>query len=80
MLFEHYGESVFRFDPQCMSPANPAAELVLEFLPQLLFRAAKPLSWEKDTVLAIANWRVLHGRGHPPLDESMRELQRIYVK
>lgn len=80
MLFRHCGKQVFRFDPQCMRPANEPAQQVTEWISEALASRREKLTWENDCAIVVDNWRMVHGRGDQPTNELTRELQRIYVK
>lgn len=80
LLFRMNSEQVFRFDPQCMRPANGASQSVVTWLPEVMEQHTASLEWRKDEAIVLHNWRVLHGRGHQPNEEGYRELQRIYVE
>lgn len=71
----------FRYDRQCMAPANPAAREVDEYIrSRLPETAVQQISWSDGTAVVIANWQSLHGRGPEPPQEQERILQRIYVE
>ena len=68
----------FRYDGQCMTPANSAAQEVNEYLTSAAPEMATQLiSWSEGTAVVIANWLSLHGRGPKPPDEQERIVQRI---
>lgn len=70
----------FRYDRQCMIPANPAAREVDECICSAAFGSAiRQIEWSVGTAVVIANWQALHGRGPEPQRETERILQRIYV-
>lgn len=69
------GYSKFRYDPICMSPQDQRARETAEFLHGLDDRAVEH-QWTPGTVLIVANWFVLHGRGDASKD-SEREMKRI---
>jgi len=77
------GENFFRFDVGCMYPVNKNSENILKILQRKLLKASKiEVSWRKNKVLIIDNWRVLHGRGAPNQvlgSLSTRELHRVLV-
>jgi hypothetical protein len=80
MRFKTADQVGLRYDPLCMSPANPAARRAKLFLEDCFKKnSVCEFSWTKDTALVILNWKVLHGRGIQPLHESDRVLHRIYV-
>lgn len=74
------GAMLFRFDPMCMQPINPAARSLLVAI------GAAPIEKHADTVqwcdlgtLVLDNWRVIHRRRRVN-DASMRILARTYVE
>ena len=70
----------FRFDRQCMLPANSAAREIDEYIRIGLPRTAvKQISWSGEAAVVVANWQSLHGRGPEPSEERERIIQRIYV-
>jgi hypothetical protein len=70
----------FRYDRQCMTPANSAARKVDEYIcSQLPETAINRIVWSETTAMVVANWQSLHGRGPEPPQEQQRILQRIYV-
>lgn len=71
----------FRYDRQCMTPANSAAQEVDEFMSSgLPETATQQISWADGIAVVIANWHSLHGRGPKPPLEQERILQRVYVE
>ncbi|HWF37566.1 MAG TPA: hypothetical protein VG322_03545 [Candidatus Acidoferrales bacterium] len=71
----------FRYDRQCMAPANSAAREVDEYMHfEAVGAAVRQVSWSDGTAVVIANWQALHGRGPEPPQEAERILQRIYVR
>ena len=70
----------FRYDRQCMTPANTAAREVDECIRSgILETAVQQMYWSDGVALVVANWQCLHGRGPEPPQELERILQRIYV-
>ena len=70
----------WRYDAQCMVPANEAAVRVKEMLSRLLPTSqTERIEWAKDVAAVLCNWQVLHGRGPSPQEENHRLLERIYV-
>ena len=81
MKFNHSHQDGWRFDPNCMSPVNEAAERVaMQF--SLRMNRCHPFSvnWTIGKAVVIDNWRALHGRGPRPFREGGRLLHRIYVE
>lgn len=71
----------FRYDRQCMTPGNPAAQEVDEYISsELPESVVQQVSWSTGTAIVVANWQSLHGRGPEPPREQERILQRIYVE
>jgi hypothetical protein len=72
---------IWKFDPQCMYPANKHA---LDFL--MAYRTAvtsgmyEEIHWSSNEAVILANWFSMHGRGNQPFGETLRLLQRIYVE
>jgi hypothetical protein len=72
---------VWRYDAQCMEPANRAAKRVNEVIKEKLAEGIKDhIDWTQHSVTVIRNWNVLHGRGPMPVNEHCRLLERIYVE
>jgi len=71
---------VWRYDRQCMTPANSAAKEIAEAVDCLSAGLADEIQWRADNAVVIANWVVLHGRGPEPANEAVRNLERIYVR
>ena len=77
-----FGECIgWRYDAQCMNPANDAARQVNSRL-----KAVTPtfetetVIWEEGLAVIVCNWKMLHGRGPMPVNEKRRILERIYVE
>jgi hypothetical protein len=71
----------WRYDQQCMSPANEAAHQTRELLgARLTHSRIQCIHWTEDLALVLCNWNVLHGRGPSPREESGRILDRVYVE
>lgn len=81
MKFRHEGNTGWRYDVQCMAPANAVAVEVRELLGPLL-TASQPVAidWGPDLAVVVSNWEILHGRGPAPPDETDRILERVYVE
>jgi alpha-ketoglutarate-dependent taurine dioxygenase len=71
----------WRYDPQCMIPANEAARRVesriKDVLPSLEIEVVR---WEEGAAVIVCNWTMLHGRGPMPVNEKRRILERVYVE
>jgi len=81
MRFQSGNASGWRYDTQCMRPANLAARKMCELTPRMIKGTRQHIiEWSDDTAVVITNWHVLHGRGPDPHQEGIRELHRIYVR
>ena len=81
MVFKVGNERCWRYDTQCMSPANKAASQVRQILNTRMAEIRETeLYWTKGTSVVVDNWKVLHGRGPMPVGERQRILERIYVE
>lgn len=80
MKFSVAGQVGFRYDAQCMRPANSSAFLIREALePLLSYDRGEGVDWEYDVAIVVNNWQALHARGPGPSDEGARILERMYV-
>ena len=80
MKFSIGGQGGFRYDGQCMRPANAAALLIRDALVSILsYDRAEPVDWENDVAIVVDNWQALHARGPSPVKEGPRVLERVYV-
>jgi hypothetical protein len=80
MKFSVSGQVGFRYDNQCMHPANSAAFLIREALePLLSYDRGEDINWKHDVAVVVSNWQALHARGPSPLNEESRTLERVYV-
>ena len=71
----------WRYDSNCMLPANDAAREVEKILRPIIHRQrGEAVNLSHGDVIIIANWLVLHGRGPMPIDENDRVLERVYVR
>jgi len=83
LSFVHEGKEGFRYDPNCMKPANNAARQIDEIIRQQCFGlTGKSIKWIPNRVAIIDNWAWLHARGESsaPSESKSRTLQRIYLK
>ncbi len=81
MRFRAGDRGGWRYDGQCMSPANGAAVKLQELLPHIMSsKRAEYIRWTGHLAAVLCNWEVLHGRGAGPLDEGDRVLERVYVE
>jgi hypothetical protein len=72
--------SGWRYDMDCMTPANaPAAEVNEILRPLVTAGRGDCIRWSRDTAVVLANWKVLHGRGPEPDGEGIRIIERLYV-
>jgi len=79
MSFAYEGRGGNRFDPNFMRPANAAAKIVKPLFAQCALLLMSTISWKAGRVVVIDNWRCMHARGAPPLNEGVRLLERIYL-
>ena len=71
----------WRYDCDCMSPANPAAVEVDKLLrPFVISAPTDCIEWSGQMAVVLSNWSVLHGRGPAPPDEGLRVVERLYVR
>ena len=72
----------FRYDRGCMSPADPAFTFAGELFEQALNQAPHVrLEWQRDDLVIVDNWRMMHGRtAAKGRDVGLRRLQRILVQ
>jgi alpha-ketoglutarate-dependent taurine dioxygenase len=82
MRFQCDGTRGWRFDPITMVPINAAALTLQPALDHILrwHDQRMSISWTDISCIIIDNWRVLHARGAPPVNEGHRQLFRIYVR
>jgi hypothetical protein len=80
LRFRH-GHSVgWRYDGDCMFPANAAAVEVDTILRPLVGGGRGDcINWSSDRAVVLSNWNVLHGRGPEPPGEGNRIIERLYV-
>lgn len=71
-----------RYDRGCMTPADPAFTPAGEYFEQALRQASHVrLEWQRNDLVIIDNWRMLHARAAAEgLDAGSRRLQRILVQ
>jgi hypothetical protein len=70
----------WRFDGQCMFPANATArQMSAAVQNQTIQQKIEQIDWSTGCAAVISNWTVLHGRGPAPNDERDRVLERVYV-
>jgi alpha-ketoglutarate-dependent taurine dioxygenase len=75
------GSLGWRYDAQCMLPANRAAIDLQGVLDRVTTDVSRThVAWMGDEAVVLSNWRVLHGRSAAPEQEQERILQRIYVR
>lgn len=71
-----------RFDPGCMSVADPQFEPAAEMLRSAISDLSKvAVDWKSGLTVIVDNWRILHGRaiGHGG-DAGERRLKRVLVR
>lgn len=76
------GGMVVRYDRGCMAPADPTFTLAGELFEQALRQAPHVrLEWQRDDLVIIDNWRMLHARAAAEgRDTASRRLQRVLVQ
>jgi hypothetical protein len=80
MKFCVAGSPGWRFDGQCMFPANAAARQIVDAIDnRALQQHVEQINWSIDCAVVISNWTALHGRGPAPDGERERVLERVYV-
>jgi hypothetical protein len=81
LKFRH-GDSVgWRYDADCMAPANDAAtEVDRDLRLRVGSGRGDCISWSSDMAVVLSNWHVLHGRGPEPDAEGVRIIERVYVR
>jgi hypothetical protein len=73
--------SGWRYDRECMFPANGAAQKLEQILESLTTGSrGESIGWSGDEAIVLSNWSILHGRGRAPRDEKERILDRVYVR
>ena len=77
----HNGHSFgWRYDADCMSPANAAAVAAHAILrPLVASGRGDCINWSSGRAVVLSNWHVLHGRGPEPAAEGVRIIERLYV-
>lgn len=71
----------WRYDGQCMIPANRAACNVEVALQDALGQTRPEyFEWSERVTLVISNWDLLHGRDLAPENEGVRQMGRVYVR
>lgn len=70
-----------RFDPCCMSPVTPEAQIAQQALEACVARRPPVrVRWRTGMTIILDNWRALHGRGcAPPNGDGHRALLRVLV-
>ena len=73
--------SFLRFDPGCMTATTPEGADALDiFSHQHWLDHIEEIQWEKDRIVVIDNWRLLHGRGRTDGVDSDRILLRLSIR
>jgi L-asparagine oxygenase len=81
LCFEKSGQLGYRYDPNCMVPANKAAKKVEKIIKPLCFEIkGLEIQWRRNRVAIIPNWTCLHARGPSISLDQTRTLERIYLK
>lgn len=82
------GESLLRFDMNCMKPAHPQFAEAANILSEALSRTNPiRIEWYEGLTIVLDNWRMLHARANNETlhsennlnEEEERELERILV-
>jgi L-asparagine oxygenase len=84
VLFTAHGIEGFRWDPCCLFPHGTRAIALhtelLDAMRDAACRFGETASWHvPEAILAIDNWRVIHGRPEVPSSVGHRELERVLV-
>ena len=80
MLLRVGGICGYRYDSNCMRPANNSArELDSRLQDAIVDHQPESIQWTDGLAVVVDNWQILHGRGSPPKDEQERNFFRIYV-
>jgi len=81
MRFRLNGEVGWRYDNNCMKPANKSAlEVEKAICPLLRSWSEGAVEWVTHRTIVLDNWKLLHGRGDSPPEEALRLLKRVYVR
>jgi hypothetical protein len=71
----------YRCDTACMTPINEAAKQLSSMLHERSsLDIGMRIEWQPGRVLILDNWRMLHARCRPVVNEGERVLERIYIK
>jgi L-asparagine oxygenase len=74
------GRARFRFDAECMAPADQMASRSAETLSRLIATQTRvSMDWKQGDVLVLDNHRLLHGRAASDRPDPDRHLQRVLV-
>lgn len=81
MAFRVGNSNYWRYDANCMVPANGAARCVKDLMTSMIHGAnGHAVKWSEGNALVILNWKVLHARGPRPEAETNRIVERVYVR
>jgi hypothetical protein len=70
----------WRYDADCMSPANAAAVGANAILrPLVASGRGDCIDWSSGRAVVLSNWKVLHGKGPEPPGKGIRIIERLYV-
>lgn len=79
VLQNQNGETIFRYDPNIMTPFNSSAKICQELINTFILKAEpKMIKWSGQNVAVLDNWRFLHKRSECN-NEPLRILKRIYI-
>lgn len=77
LIFRENGIIGFKYDPNCMKPANYHGKRFVEIIKRISIETIK-VNWCGNKAVLIDNWKMLHGRNAVDPSEN-RELKRIYI-
>ncbi|MCE7058156.1 TauD/TfdA family dioxygenase [Algoriphagus sp. AGSA1] len=77
LIFKENGITGFKYDPNCMEPANYHGKRIVEIFNDISAETIK-VNWCGNKAVLIDNWKMLHGRNSVDPSEN-RELKRIYI-
>lgn len=77
IIFKENGITGFKYDPNCMKPANYHGKQFVELINGKSIETIN-VKWSGNKAVVIDNWKMLHGRNAVDPNEN-RELKRIYI-
>lgn len=79
VLLREKGNSIFRYDPNIMTPFNHSAKITSEIINSFIIKTEPiTIKWTGENVAVLDNWRFLHKRSSCK-NELNRTLKRIYI-